>query len=64
MYVCYKCNKCGLEFIIPIFYVKKMEAENRYIACNFGHRNIREIGRYEGIKDCFKQDIYGKSKEK
>ena len=55
MYLCYKCNVCKIVFIIPVEDVQRMEKEGKYIACNFGHKNIKKVGKYEDLKECREQ---------
>lgn len=58
MYKAYECNKCGIVFIIPIEYINMIEIQGRYISCPAGHKNIDEIGKYDGIKECMDNHVY------
>ena len=62
IYISYECLICKTVFIIPIEFVEMMEAKGKYVACNFGHRNIRRLDRYGNIKAAMCQDRYGKTK--
>ena len=55
MYVAYKCLVCKTEFIIPSEHVIRMELAGKYIACNFGHKNIKKIDKYADLKECMQQ---------
>lgn len=57
MYVAYKCtNKdCGVTFIIPSNDVERMELAGKYIACNFGHKFPKKIGKYDDLLECMRQ---------
>jgi len=52
MYVAYRCNICGAEFIMLTEQLKEAEIAGRYIACPFGHRSINQIGRYDDLRQC------------
>lgn len=59
MYIAYKCNVCKMGFIIPTEDVAMISKSGRYIACNIGHKNIIEIGKYDDLKQCMEeQHIY------
>lgn len=58
MYIAYRCLKCGTVFIIPTEYVERMEKQKRYIACNFGHKEIEELDKYDSIKECMDNSVY------
>lgn len=54
-YIMYQCCKCKTTFIIPIEDMKRMELSGRTIACVFGHRSIRRVGKYGDLKECREQ---------
>lgn len=58
MYVSYICNVCNISFTIPKADLERMATSGRYITCNFGHRNIRIIDRYEVSEQDMKHDSY------
>lgn len=63
MYTCYKCNICKIIFIIPTEDVERMEKEGKYIACNFGHKNIVLLNKYDDLRQCMEeQHIYKRDK--
>lgn len=55
MYIAYKCKVCNTFFIIPVEDVERMKAQGKYIACNYGHKNIKEIDKYADLKECMQQ---------
>ena len=55
MYIAYQCNVCRIFFIIPVEDTERMKAQGKYIACNFGHKNIKEIDKYADLKECREQ---------
>lgn len=58
MYMAYQCRQCGTVFIIPTEYIERMEKQKRYIACNFGHRNIEKLDKYDNLKECMQERSY------
>lgn len=60
MYMTFECLICKTIFIIPMEDVDRMKNKGKYIACNFGHRNIREIGKYDNIRECMQQRSYSR----
>lgn len=58
MYIAYKCKICGIVFIIPTEDIEKMEKQKRYIACNFGHKQIERLGKYDSLKECMDSHVY------
>lgn len=63
MYICYKCLVCKMTFIIPTEDVVMIKKSGRYIACNIGHINIKELGKYDDLKKCMEeQHIYKRDK--
>ena len=60
MFIAYKCEKCKTTIIVPVEDIKRMESEGRFINCIFGHRDIRKLDQYEGIRDCMQHDTYKK----
>lgn len=55
MYIAYKCKVCNTFFIIPTEDVERMELARKYIACNFGHKNIKKIKKYDDLLECMQQ---------
>lgn len=51
-YILYECNKCGINFIIPIEGINKAEMLKRFISCPLGHKTIYEVSKYQGLKEC------------
>lgn len=60
MYICYECLVCKTVFIIPKIHVERMEKQNRYISCNFGHRQIRKLDKYDDLRECMDNHVYVK----
>jgi hypothetical protein len=61
MYITFECVKCKTVFCIPVDHYNRLVSQGKYPACVFGHRNIRELGKYGNLKESFRQDRYGKS---
>lgn len=55
MYKGYECNIWGITFIIPTEDLDRMGKANRYLACNFGHKNIKPIQKYGDLEKCMNQ---------
>jgi hypothetical protein len=54
-YISYECEKCGLIFIIPEDGKRKADVLQRFIACPLGHRPVKQLNIYEGMKECMEQ---------
>lgn len=60
-YIIYRCEICGLPFIIPTDGLRIADVTSRYLSCPLGHRPIKEEGRYEGVRECMEsKDTYKK----
>lgn len=57
-YIVYECCICKLVFIIPTEHLRIAEGKDRYLACNFGHRQIKILNEYDSIKECMKHSSY------
>lgn len=57
-YIAYECKVCGLIFAIPIEMLNLKQNKNRYLACNYGHKNIKELNEYDSIKECMDNHVY------
>lgn len=55
MYISYRCNICGTEFIMPTEALTYAELEGRYLACPYGHKHIVIIDRYGDLKECMEK---------
>ena len=55
IYIAYSCNKCGLVFIITNIDNYIGQETNKYLACPYGHRNIKKLDAYEGMNECMNQ---------
>lgn len=58
MYIAYRCLVCKMTFIIPTEDVERIEKSGRYIACNAGHKRIKELGKYDDLKQCMDNHVY------
>ena len=61
MFITFQCMRCKCVFSIPKEHYDRMKSSGKYAACVFGHRQIRELGKYGNLKEAFEQDRYGKS---
>ena len=57
-YIVYECKICGLIFAIPLEHLRATENKDRYLACNFGHKQIKKLDEYDGIKECMDNSVY------
>jgi len=57
-YVVYECKICKLIFAIPREHLKLPENKDRYLSCNYGHRQIKELNEYDSIKECMDNSVY------
>lgn len=62
MYITYECKSCGNIFTMPTECVQWGEKNNKYIACPYGHRNIKEIDKYADAERCMNRDSYKRDK--
>lgn len=60
MYQAYECLICKTVFIIPIEDVERMQEKGKYIACNFGHKKVKKLGKYNNILECMQQYSYAR----
>lgn len=49
-------------FAIPIECLNRPEDKRRYLACNYGHRKVKKIGEYDGLKECMDNHVYKRDK--
>ena len=54
-YIIYRCNKCNLEFIVPVDGLRLAKVLQRYFRCPLCHGGIKEKGRFDKIKECMNQ---------
>jgi len=54
-YIIYRCEICGLPFIIPTDGLRLADVNQRYLACPLGHTRIKEEGRFDGLKECMEK---------
>lgn len=60
-YIVYECCICKLIFAIPLECLNRPEDKKKYLACNYGHKKIKQVGEYDGIKQCMDNHVYKRS---
>lgn len=61
-YVVYECMICKLVFAIPLEHLRIAEDKGRYLACNFGHKQIKILNEYDSLKECMSNHVYKRDK--
>ena len=60
MYIAYICDKCNTVFIMPTEHLNKRELEGRYLACPYGHKDLKVLDKYDTPLECMQHDKYKK----
>ena len=58
MYIAYQCERCKIVIIVNREDMIRMETEGRIMNCIFGHRDIRKLNQYEGLRECMEHSYY------
>lgn len=63
-YIAYKCLTCGKTTILLLSEVSESQDKGKYVTCGHDgrHAKLREIGRYDDLKECMSERSYKRGK--